>query len=107
MSASCKCSTKSKCKTKKCECVKNHSACSSTCSCLNDLCANKLFKENSIAAEINDQLYIRVSNKRNVVLEYRDGLDIYTGLEKEALINPHVDHIIETQMLANSIANNK
>ena len=105
----CKCSSKSRCKTQKCECRKNKLDCTTeSCSCSASLCENSILNHSLkpflLTSEINNQLYFRVTHIKEIVLEYRNSVDLYTGLKKESLIQPHVDHIIETQILSNAIA---
>ena len=100
----CKC--KSRCKTIRCECVKNKTKCdSSLCSCSTCLCENIISNnEINFLTVIKNQLHCQATNRRDTVLKYRNNIDLYTGLSKELIICPHVDHIIETQMLINAIA---
>lgn len=63
-----------------------------------------------LSHQIKEQINNKISDKRNIVLEYRDGFDIYTNKSKIDIVDPHVDHIIEKQMIAYATAkslNNK
>lgn len=45
-----------------------------------------------------------LSSKRDIVLEYRLNHDLYSGDHKDEIIEPQVDHIVESQLLGHAIA---
>jgi len=117
----CKCGIKSGCKTRRCACKKNGKKCDSTCDCNSFNCENreviKIYSSSNRAYNQNpvDLLDLSsgltrkirlsgVSKKRNEVIEYRNGCDIYTDNDAKEYINPHVDHIIEDQILGHASA---
>lgn len=56
------------------------------------------------SSELKNSIETQVTHKRDTVIEYRQGKDLYTGDDARKLDNPEVDHIIETQILAHSTA---
>jgi hypothetical protein len=54
-------------------------------------------------SETTRALRMPVTNKREEVLRYRKGKDIYTQKKESEIENPHVDHIIEDQIMAHAM----
>ena len=78
--------------------------------------SQKTFKKSNILPSDNDsddqnefisvtirELRMPVTNKREDVLKYRKGKDIYTQKKESEIENPHVDHIIEDQIMAHAM----
>ncbi|RYH29409.1 hypothetical protein EON65_08550 [archaeon] len=57
--------------------------------------------DSTIYTSLRNKLLINdLSSRKHSVLEYRGGVDIYSKLPLADLTNPHVDHIVERQLVA-------
>jgi hypothetical protein len=61
--------------------------------------------ENDLISETTRKLRIPVTNKREQVLKYRNGRDLYTNKTISEIENPHVDHIVENQIISHALHN--
>lgn len=128
----CNC-TSSNCADYRCGCKKSNNVCSNMCNCGKN-CKNKVQKvflnekdgqnefrvkssisnrsNNTIDVSINDiaseiTKSIRKNNLSSIrdnVFEFRDNIDFYSGIHKKKITDPHVDHVIEDQILGHAAA---
>ncbi len=59
---------------------------------------------NDLASYISQKIRVPVTNKKDVVFEFRSNIDLYTRIPKEDVENPQVDHIIEDQLVGHAAA---
>ena len=89
-------------------CIKNSKYCSSECNC-SSKCLNQSSNEltgdlNELASSISQKIRVPVTNKKDVVFEFRNNIDLYTRVPKADVENPQVDHIIEDQLVGHAAA---
>eukprot|EP01031_Cornospumella_fuschlensis_P027141 gene27141-32786_t len=57
--------------------------------------------DSTLYTSLRNKLLINdLSSRKHSVLEYRGGKDIYSELSLEDLVSPHVDHVVERQLVA-------
>lgn len=54
-------------------------------------------------SETTKKLRISVDKQKTNVLKFRNGIDLYTYKKEYEIENPHVDHIIENQIMSHAI----
>jgi hypothetical protein len=109
------CGPSSQCKTKKCKCKEKNLDCKpncQSCKCNINKCSNnknnenknEILSKNDMAALITKEIRLSVTNKKDQVFSFRNNLDIYTNKEKDQILNPQVDHIVEDQIVGHAAA---
>ena len=105
MAEICTCSTKSKCKTKRCKCLTLRTHCGSACSCGPECTNRSDLRDHGLRDSERYSLRESVSGLTDTIWSYRDDVDAYTKRSKAESEGDSMenDHVLEIQILEESL----